>query len=154
MKVVLREHVEHLGERGEVVRVAPGYARNYLLPKRLALEATAGNLKVVEHQQKLWTVKETKEVGEAEQLAARLAELDLKVVKKAGESGTLYGSVTNVEVAELLAAKGVEIDRRRIVLGDPIKAVGTYDITVKLHHKVTGQIKLLVDAEETASPAS
>ena len=151
MKVVLREHVQHLGERGEIVNVAPGYARNYLLPKCLALLATPGNLKVIEHQRKLWEFKDAREVGEAEQFAARLAELDLQVVKKAGESGTLYGSVTNAEIAELLGTKGIEIDRRRIVLTDPIKAVGSYDVSIKLHHRVTGRIKLLVNAEETAS---
>jgi len=151
MKVVLREHVEHLGDRGEIVKVAPGYARNFLLPKKLALEATPGNLKIVEHQRNLWAVKETREIGEAEQFAARLAELDLRVVKKAGESGTLYGSVTNAEIAELLGTKGIEVDRRRIVVSDPIKTVGSYDISIKLHHKVTGKIKLLVNSEETAS---
>jgi large subunit ribosomal protein L9 len=153
MKVVLREHVEHLGERGEVVAVAPGYARNYLFPKRLALEATPGNLKVVEHQRKVWAVQEAKEVGEAEQLAAALAKLELKVAKKAGEGGTLYGSVTNVEIAELLASKGIEVDRRRIVIAEPIKSVGDFEVAVKLHHKVLGKVKLRVDPEATAGEA-
>ena len=149
MKIVLREHVEHLGERGQIVAVAPGYARNFLFPKRLALEATPGNLKVVEHQSKLWAVRETKEVGEAEALAAKLAAVQLSVVKKAGEGGTLYGSVTNVEVAELLLTKGIEIDRRRIVIAQPIKSLGSFEISVKLHHKVQGKVTLQVDAEET-----
>ena len=149
MKVVLREHVENLGERGAIVAVAPGFARNFLFPKRLALEATAGNLKVVEHQRKLWAVKEAKEVGEAEALAAKLGAVQLSVIKKAGEGGTLYGSVTNVEIAELLAAKGIEVDRRRIVIAQPIKSVGAFEVSVKLHHKVQGAVKLQVNAEES-----
>ena len=151
MKIVLREHVENLGERGEIVAVAPGYARNYLFPKRLALEATPGNLKVVEHQRKLWAVKESKEIGEAEAFAAKLGGLHLSVVKKAGEGGTLYGSVTNVEIAELLRAKNIEVDRRRIVISDPIKSVGEFEVAVKLHHKVQGRVKLEVKAEAAPS---
>jgi len=151
MKVVLREHVEHLGERGEIVAVAPGYARNYLFPKRLALEATSGNLKVVEHQKKFWAVKEAKEVGEAEALAAKIGALRLSVVKKAGEGGTLYGSVTNVEIAELLQAKGIEVDRRRIVIAEPIKSVGGFEVAVKLHHRVLGKVQLQVNSEEASS---
>ena len=149
MKVVLREHVENLGERGAIVAVAPGFARNFLFPKRLALEATAGNLKVVEHQRKLWAVKEAKEVGEAEALAAKLGAVQLSVIKKAGEGGTLYGSVTNVEIAELLAAKGIEVDRRRIVIAQPIKSLGSFEVSVKLHHKVQAKVTLQVNAEET-----
>ena len=94
MKIVLREHVEHLGRRGEVVSVAAGFARNYLLPKRLAMLATPGNLQVIEHQRRVWEVKEAREVNEAQRLAQRCAELRLSVTKKAGQSGTLYGSVT------------------------------------------------------------
>lgn len=151
MKVVLCEHVEHLGDRGAIVAVAPGYARNFLFPKRLALEATPGNLKVVEHQRKLWAVKEAKEVGEAEAFATKLGGLHLSVAKKAGEGGTLYGSVTNVEIAELLAAKGVEVDRRRIMIAAPIKSVGEFEVAVKLHPKVQGKVKLQVNAEESPS---
>jgi large subunit ribosomal protein L9 len=148
VKIILREHVDHLGERGEIVTVANGYARNYLLPKGYAYEATPGNLKQLEHQHKRWVAKEANEVAAAEAVAARIAELGLSVTKKAGESGTLYGSVTNVELAELLAAKGVEIDRRKLVIEEPIKAVGTYEVPVRLHRKVTGTIKLEVVAEE------
>jgi len=151
MKVILREHVEHLGERGEVVSVAKGYARNFLLPKKLALEFTEINLKQLEHRRKIWAESDAQEIKEAEALAARLAEIELKSAKKAGESGTLYGSVTNVEVAELLAAKGVELDRKRILLAEPIKTVGSYEIKVKIHPKVEGRIKLEVVAEEESS---
>ena len=107
VKVILREHVDHLGDRGEIVSVAPGYARNFLLPKGLAFEATPGNLKQIEHQRKVWSARDAHEVSEAEALAARLAEVELKATKKAGESGTLYGSVTNAEIAELLAKQGL-----------------------------------------------
>lgn len=148
MKVVLSEHVENLGDRGQVVSVAPGYARNYLLPRRLALEATAANLKAVEQQRKVWAVKEAKEVGEAEALAARLGALELTVTKKAGESGTLYGSVTSSELAELLEARGIVVDRRRIVLDEPIKSVGTYEVPIKLHRQVTGSVRVLVGSQD------
>jgi large subunit ribosomal protein L9 len=148
VKVVLSEHVENLGDRGQVVSVAPGYARNYLLPRRLALEATAANLKAVEQQRKVWAVKEAKEVGEAEALAARLGALELTVTKKAGESGTLYGSVTSSELAELLEARGIVVDRRRIVLDEPIKSVGTYEVPIKLHRQVTGSVRVLVGSQD------
>lgn len=151
MKVILREHVEHLGERGEIVTVATGYARNFLLPKKLAMEANAGNLQTLEQRRKVWAETDAQEIKEAEALAARLAEIELRSAKKAGESGTLYGSVTNVEIAEMIAAKGVELDRRRVLLDEPIKAVGSYEIKIKIHPKVEGRIKLEVVSEEEAS---
>lgn len=147
MKVVLREHVESLGTRGQTVSVAAGYARNYLIPKRLAVEATPGNLAVVEQQRRVWAVKEAREVGEAEQLAARLSEVKLTITKKAGENGTLYGSVTNAEIAQALAAQGFEVDRRRIQIDDPIKAVGEYGIRVKVHGPLHGRVTLQVVGE-------
>lgn len=150
MKIILREHVEHLGERGETVSVAAGYARNYLLPKGLAYKATPGNLKQVELQRRIWDAREVKEVGDAETLARQLAATRLSVTRKAGESGTLYGSVTNVDIAELLAAKGIEIDRRKILLDEPIKNVGERQVPVKLHRNVTAEVTLDVQAEETA----
>jgi large subunit ribosomal protein L9 len=147
MKVLLRDHVEKLGERGDVVNVAPGYARNYLLPKGLALEATPGNLKVLEHQRRVWEARESRDLGDARGVAERLAALRLTVAKRAGENGTLYGSVTNVEIAELLAREGIEVDRRRIVLAEPIKTVGTHDVAVKLHRQVTAVVPLDVVSE-------
>ena len=150
MKIILREHVEHLGERGQIVSVANGYARNFLLPKGLAYEATPGNLKQVEHQRRIWAARDTKEISEAEALAARISGLELSTTRKAGESGTLYGSVTNADVAGLLAAGGVKISRKRIVLGDPIKTVGEHGFQVRVHPKVVAQVKLQVLAEETA----
>ena len=151
MKVILREHVEHLGERGEIVTVATGYARNFLLPKKLAMEANASNLQTLEHRRKVWAETDAQEIKEAEALAARLAGIELRSAKKAGESGTLYGSVTNVEIAEMMAAKGVELDRKRVLLDEPIKAIGSYEIKIKIHPKVEGRIKLEVVSEEEAS---
>ena len=150
MKIILREPVDHLGERGEIVSVAAGYARNYLLPKGLAYAATPGNLKQINLQRKVWAARDHKEVSAAETLAARIGSLALSITMKAGESGTLYGSVTNSDIAELLAAQGVEVDRRRIVLDEPIKTLGERDVQVRLHSKVTAQVKLQVIAEESA----
>jgi len=148
VKVVLCDHVEHLGDRGDIVSVAAGYARNYLLPKRLALAATSGNLRTLEHQRRVWEVKETREADEARAMAQRLSAIELTTTKKAGESGTLFGSVTSSEIAELLAAKGVELDRRRILLAEPIKSLGAHVIGVKLHRQVAGEIRIEVVNEQ------
>ncbi len=153
MKVVLSEHVDHLGERGEIVSVAPGYARNYLLHKRLAMRPTPGNMRVLEQERRVWEVKEGRVVDEAQALAERLADLELNVTKKAGEGGTLYGSVTNVEIAELLRAKGVEVDRRRIVLHEPVKTLGSHGISIRLHRKVTAEVTLHVASDQPSEPS-
>ncbi len=144
VKLILRESVDHLGSPGEIVSVAPGYARNYLLPKGLAFEATPGNLKMLERKRKVWEARSMQEVEQVRQLAARLSALDLTIEKKAGGSRTLFGSVTNVEIAALLAKQGFELDRRQIVLKAPIKSLGNFEISIKLHPKVTGQIQLQV----------
>ena len=151
VKVVLREHVENLGERGEIVFVATGYARNYLLPKRLAVQATPGNLKVIEQQRRVWAVRDTRELTEAQEFAEKLSAVELKFTKKAGPTGTLYGSVTNAEIAEALAGKGFELDRRRIVLDNPIKSLGEYEIPIKVFRNVQGRIKLSVLSDSPAS---
>jgi len=150
VKVVLCEHVEHLGERGEIVSVATGYARNFLLPKRLAMAATAGNLRTLEHRRRMWQLKEAKEVGDAQGLAQRLGDVELTVARKAGEEGTLYGSVTMSEIADLLAAKGLEVDRRRLVVREPIKRLGAHEVSIRLHRQVTGTIRLEVVNERGA----
>lgn len=147
MKVVLRQDVDNLGDRGQVVNVAPGYARNFLLPKGLALEATEGNLRTLELQRKVWEKREAKEADGARQVAARIAGVKLTVTKKAGESNTLYGSVTTSEIADLLHAQGIEIDRRRIQLKDAIKTVGTFKIPIKIHRQVVAEAELEVVAE-------
>jgi large subunit ribosomal protein L9 len=148
VKVILRHDVDHLGDRGEIVNVAPGYARNYLVPKGLAMAATPGNIRSLELERKVWEAREVKEVDEVRAYADRLSAVDLIVSKKAGESETLYGSVTTGEIAELLAAKGFEIDRRKILLSDHIKSLGEFTVPVKLHRQVTAEIKLKVVAEE------
>jgi large subunit ribosomal protein L9 len=147
MEVILRDHVEHLGQRGEIVRVADGYARNYLLPRKLALPATDANRKWVERERKLAEVREGEERGAAEAIAARLNALELTISRKTGENDQLYGSVTNGDIAELLAAKGFEIDRRKILLPDPIKTLGANTVPVKLHRDVTAQVKVTVSKD-------
>ncbi len=147
MEVILRDHVEHLGRRGEIVKVADGYARNYLLPRKLALPATDANRKWVERERKLAEVRDSEERGAAEAVAARLNALELTINRKVGENDQLYGSVTNADIAELLAQKGFEIDRRKILLPDPIKALGENTVPVKLHRDVTAQLKVVVGKE-------
>jgi large subunit ribosomal protein L9 len=147
MEVILRDHVEHLGQRGEIVRVADGYARNYLLPRKLALPATDANRKWVERERKLAEVREGEERGAAEAIATRLNALELTISRKTGENDQLYGSVTNGDIAELLAAKGFEIDRRKILLPDPIKTLGENTVPVKLHRDVTAQVKVTVSKD-------
>ena len=151
MKILLCDHVEHLGERGEIVTVAAGYARNYLLPKRLAMLATAGNMRALEQQRRVWEAKESRKTDEARKLADHIGSLKVSIEKKSGESGTLYGSVTRSEIAALVAAKGVEIDRRKIVLDEQIKSSGRHEVSIKLHRQVTGTIHLEVVAEAGAS---
>jgi large subunit ribosomal protein L9 len=147
MEVILRDHVENLGQRGEIVKVADGYARNFLLPRKLALPATDANRKWVERERKLAEVREAEDRGAAEGIAARLAALDLSINRKVGENNQLYGSVTNADIAELLAKKGFEIDRRKILLPDPIKTLGENIVPVKLHRDVTAQLRVVVGKE-------
>ena len=147
MEVILRDHVENLGKRGEIVKVADGYARNFLLPRKLALPATDANRKWVERERKIAEVRDQEERGAAEAIATRLSALDLTISRKVGENDQLYGSVTNADIAELLAKKGFEIDRRKILLPDPIKALGESTVPVKLHRDVTAQIKVTVAKE-------
>jgi large subunit ribosomal protein L9 len=142
--------VDHLGERGETVTVAAGYARNYLLPKGLAYPATPGNIKQIEHQRRIWDTRDAREREEAQELADRISAVKLSITKKAGESGTLYGSVTNSDIAELLKEKGFAIDRKRIILSEPIKTLGEHEIQVKIHKDVESKLQLAVEAEAEA----
>ncbi len=148
MEVILRDHVEHLGRRGEIVKVADGYARNYLLPRKLALPATDANRKWVERERKLAEARDVEERGAAEAIASRLNALELQINRRVGENDQLYGSVTNADIAELLTSKGFEIDRRKILLPDPIKTLGSNTVPVKLHREVTAQLKVSVGKEE------
>ena len=151
MEVILREHVEHLGRRGDLVKVADGYARNYLLPRKLALLATAGNKKQVERERAKFDAKESEERKVAEAMAARLASAEVVITRKVGETEALYGSVTTADIAEALAAKGFEIDRRKLQLDEPIKRISDVEVPVKLHRDVTTNIKVRVVAEGSQS---
>lgn len=147
IEVILKEHVEHLGERGDVVKVAPGYARNYLLPRKLALAVTLGNKKQIEHEKKAAAAKAAEERAVAQALATRFAQTELSFTRRAGENSQLFGSVTSADIAEALAAQGFEVDRRKIQLADAIKVVGEYSVPVRLHREVTAQVKVHVGAE-------
>jgi large subunit ribosomal protein L9 len=147
MEVILREHVDHLGNRGEIVKVAAGYARNYLLPRKLALLVTEGNKKQVERERTKFDAKESEERGAAEAVAQRMANVEVVIARKVGETEALFGSVTGADIAEALGAKGFELDRRKLQLRDPIKKLGEYEVPVKLHRDVTTQIKVKVVAE-------
>jgi len=148
MQIILQEDVEKLGNRGEVVEVAEGYARNFLLPRKLALEANAGNMKRLEKMRVAFAKKEATEKGDAQKLADLLAGISLELARKSGESDQLFGSVTNADISEALAAKGYTIDKRKITLAEPIKTIGEFEIPVKLHREVTAAVKLSVKKEE------
>jgi large subunit ribosomal protein L9 len=147
MQIILQEDVEKLGNRGELVEVAAGYARNFLLPRKLALEATPGNMKRLEKMRVAFAKKEATEKGAAETLAQALAGVSLTLSRKAGENDQLFGSVTTGDISEALAAQGYTIEKRKITLTDPIKLVGEYEIPLKLHREVTANVKLAVTKE-------
>ncbi len=147
MEVILREHVDNLGRRGEIVKVADGYARNYLLPRKLALLATEGNRKQIERERVKFDAKEAEEKSVAEAVSARVAGLEIAIARKVGETDVLFGSVTATDIAGALAAKGVEIDRRKLQLAEPIKKLGEYDVPLKLHREVVTAVKVRVVAE-------
>ena len=146
-KVLLREDVDDLGARGEIVRVKAGYARNYLLPRNLAVEATAGNVKGIESERAALLKKEAKERSSAEAQSQQMCTLELEFKRKAGEQGLLYGSVTSMDVAEALRERGYEIDRHRIHLREPLKRVCEYSVPVRLHREVTIDLKVRVAPE-------
>ena len=148
MKVILKENLENLGHIGEVVKVAPGYARNYLIPKGFAIEATTKNAKALEHAKRQLEYKKNKVLEQAKQLAARIEGLALNLVHQAGEEGKLFGSVTNMELAEQLKVQGVEIDRKKIALAEPIKQVGEFTVAVKVHPEVTANLKVNITKAE------
>ena len=147
IEVILKEHVEHLGRRGEIVKVADGYARNYLLPRKLALPATEGNKKHVERERKIVEAREAAEKGQAEAIAARLTGIDLAIERRVGDTEQLYGSVTAVDIADFLKTQGFEIDRRKLILPEPIKAIGDHTVPLKLHREVTVPLKVRVVKE-------
>ena len=150
MEVILREHVEHLGNRGEIVKVADGYARNYLLPRKLALPVTDGNRRQIERERAKFETREAEEQKVAQAIADRMANVEIVIARRVGETDVLYGSVTTSDIAEALAAKGFDIDRRKLQLPEPIKRLGAVDLPVKLHRDVTATVKVKVVAEGTA----
>jgi len=147
MKIVLNEDVAHLGERGAVCEVKPGFARNFLIPKGLAYQATLSNMARFKQESKRWEQRQSQEKGEAQAFAAKLAGLELTFVRRAGEADALYGSVTSSDVAEALAGKGFEVDRRKIELGQHIKRLGTFTAEIHLHREVRVPISLNVERE-------
>lgn len=150
MELLLREDVEHLGTRGEFVKVRPGYGRNFLLPRGLAVQATAANVKAITKQRDALLKKVAADRTAAEGQSALLQSLALEFARKVGEHGVLYGSVTSMDIAEAIAAKGYEIDRRKIQLSEPIKGIGEFEVPVKLHREVTTTLKIVVKKDEEA----
>ncbi len=147
MKVILREDVPSLGKGGEVVEVKPGYGRNFLLPRGLAVAANPRNVREVEHQKQVAAAKAAKLKASAEAVAKRLADTPVSLKRKVGEQDKLYGSVTAMDIAEALGQRGLSIDRRSIDLPEPIKTLGDFEVPVKLHHEVAGTVKVKVEAE-------
>src|SRR3984893_16596997 len=155
-KILLREDIVDLGARGEIVRVKAGYARNYLLPRKLAVEATTSNVKQIESERAALVKRETKERATADAQAEQLRSLTLKFERKIGEAGVLYGSVTSMDVAHALKEQGYEIDRRRIVMREPFKRFGNYPVPVRLHRDVTVELPVSILGEggvEVQEPA-
>ncbi len=154
MEVILREHVDNLGNRGEIVKVADGYARNYLLPRKLALLATEGNKKHVERERKIMETKEADQRGAAQAIASRLENLPVVIARRVGDTEQLYGSVTAGDIADFLKAKGFEIDRRKLILPEPIKVIGEHTVPLKLHREVTVPLKVRVVKEGAKEPVA
>jgi len=148
MEVILREDIEKLGSRGQLVKVAPGFARNYLLPKRLAVAATEANKKIVEQERQAALRREAKEAGEAQELGKLLSAVVITIAQKAGENDQLFGSVTSSDIAARLEDQKFHIDRKKIVLHDPIKQLGEHTVTIKLHREVSVDIKVNVVKED------
>jgi large subunit ribosomal protein L9 len=152
MEVILKEDVINLGHRGDVVKVADGYGRNFLLPRKLALQATLENKAVIEQMKNASARRSASEKVQAEELVAKLEPLTLSFTRKSGESGQLFGSVTSADIAADLASKGFEVDRRKIALNEPLKTLGDHDVAIKLHREVTAHLKVKVVAEAGSEP--
>jgi large subunit ribosomal protein L9 len=148
MEVILREHVDNLGRRGDVVKVAAGYARNFLLPRKLALAVTEANKRQIERERHLAEARELEEKQQAEAYAQRLTQTDVEIFRRVGENDTLYGSVTSGDIATALLAKGFEIDKKKIQLPEALKALGEVTVPVKVHREVTAQVKVKVSPEQ------
>ena len=154
MKIILRETVDNLGRRGEIVNVANGYARNYLLPQKLALLVTEANKRQVEREREVADVREAEEHQVAEGVATRISALECVIARRVGETDTLYGSVTSADIAEFLESQHLPTDKRKIQLGEPIKALGAFTVAIKLHRAVTAELSVKVVKKEVASDAA
>ncbi len=150
IEVILKEPVDNLGNRGDVVKVASGYARNYLLPRKLALAVTEGNKRQIEAERKRAVAIEAQERTTADGLATRLAQVEVVVARRVGEKETLYGSVTSGDIVEPLARQGFDIDRRKVQLAEPLKHLGEFSVPIRLHRDVTTPVKVLIVKEESA----
>ncbi len=148
MKVILRETVSNLGTTGDVVEVKPGYGRNFLIPKKMAVLATEGNVRRIEHEKRVALAHQAKVKAGATELAKRLAAVEIVIARRVGEQEKLFGSVTAIDIAEKLEPMNLGIERRQIHLEEPIKSIGTFEVEVKLHHDVTQTIKVNVVAQE------
>ena len=148
MEVILREEIDNLGRRGDVVKVAAGYARNYLLPKRLAVAANESNKKIVEQEKQAYLRRESKEIGDANDLAKMMGSVEVTIAQKAGENDQLFGSVTAQDIVAALERAGYTIDRKKVNLAEPIKALGDYKVTVRLHREVSLELPVHVIKEE------
>jgi large subunit ribosomal protein L9 len=152
MKVILKQDVDKLGKAGDVVRVATGYGRNYLIPKKIAVEATPGNLKVTDIERLAAARRDQRDKEGAALLAKEIVKLQITIRKKVGEGGILYGSVTALDIADSLAAHKIEVDKRKIQLDEPIKSIGDYQVPIRLHREVTVPVRIAVEEEpEVAS---
>jgi large subunit ribosomal protein L9 len=147
MEVILREHVDNLGRRGDVVKVAAGYARNYLLPRELALPVTVASKRQIEREREKAEARDAEEHAAAEALSQRVAAFDISISRRVGENNTMFGSVTSADIAHALAAKGYEIEKRKITLAEPIKSIGEHTVQVKVHRDVTTDLKIKVVPE-------
>jgi large subunit ribosomal protein L9 len=147
MKVILKQDIDKLGKIGEVVKVTPGYGRNYLIPRKLAVEATEGNLKIAEMEKIAYARRDQREKQSAALLAKEIAKLTVTIRQKAGEGGSLYGSVTAIDIADFLITHKIDIDKRKIHLEEPIKTLGEYQVPIRLHREVTVPIKVVVEPE-------
>jgi len=151
MKVILKQDIDKLGKAGDVVKVAPGYGRNYLIPKKIAVIATPGNMKIQEIEKLAQARRDQRDKEAASLLARDIVKLTVEISRKAGEGGTLYGSVTAIDIADYLITHKIDIDKRKIQLDDPIKTIGEYHVPIRLHREVTVPIRVVVEAEPEAA---
>jgi large subunit ribosomal protein L9 len=147
MKVILKQDVEKLGNTGDIVKVAPGYGRNFLIPRKFAIEATPGNVKIVEMERVSQSKRDHREKSTAALLAQEIVKITVTIRRKTGEEGSLYGSVTALDIAEFLLARKIDIDKRKIQIDEPIKAIGEYQVPIRLHRDVTVPVRVIVEPE-------